>query len=89
MPLIETSQQHVHRDLQSKALLVTNRQELLRSRSIRSSTRRSSEKQEELERQFASMSSRLDRCEQLLHELVRHVAVLIRHPESSSVAEQE
>lgn len=89
MSLIETSHQHVQRDLQSKALLMTDRGELLRARSVRSSAKRTIEKQEQMERQFALMSSRLDRCELLLQELVRHVSILIRQPESLPVAEQE
>lgn len=90
MSYIETTNPAVHRDLNSKGLVVTDRAALLKSRAARSQTKRLMSTQEDIHERFASMSSRLDRCEMLLQELVRHISLLVeRTPTVSTPASEE
>lgn len=90
MSYIETTNPAVHRDLNSKGLVVTDRAALLKSRAARSQTKRLMTTQEDIHERFASMSSRLDRCEMLLQELVRHISLLVeRTPTVSTPASEE
>jgi len=90
MSYIETTNPTVHRDLNSKGLIVTDRAALLKSRAARSQTKRLMTTQEDIHERFTSLSSRLDRCELLLQELVQHMSLLVeRTPVVSTTTSEE
>lgn len=71
---IDTNHPSVVRDLRSKGLVNTDYTELHRSRAARGRVRH---KRESYETQMNQMSQRLDRCEIMLVELIRHINGLV------------
>jgi len=90
MSYIETTHPTIQRDLNSKGLIATDRAALMKSRASRSQTKRLLTTQEDIHERFTLMSSRLDRCELLLQELVRHISLLVeRTPVDSTTTSEE
>lgn len=76
MALVQTDDSRVVRDTNTRALLVTDTQELYRARRSRSTIKQSQLQQQNAEAKFNSIDGRLERCETLLCELIQHLSVL-------------
>jgi hypothetical protein len=74
MSYIDTNRHTVVRDLSSKGLIITDHTELQRSRATRGRVRH---QRESYDNQMSHMSQRLDRCETMLIELIRHMNELV------------
>lgn len=77
MPYVQTEDSRMVRDIDSKGLVATNIAELRKHRATRSAAEKLLNQKEHSEQRFKDMDARLDRCESLLHELVRHVSTLV------------
>lgn len=92
MPYVQTDNPLVHRETDSRGLVVTDRASLLRARAERGSAKRMadmSQQRQEFEARFTLMSNRLDRCESLLQELVHHITTLVSRTTSEPQTTQE
>lgn len=77
MSYIPTEDYRVARDLESNGLVSTNAIELNKHRSMRQRTKTLAHQQQNIDQRFMAMDNRLDRCEQLLQELVKHISTLV------------
>lgn len=92
MPYVQTTNPVVSRDIDSRGLVITDTTALLKARANRKTAKRMSEistQREEFEQRFAAMSSRLDRCESLLQELVHHMTTLVARTQPDPTDSQE
>lgn len=76
MALVQTDDPRVVRDTNTRALLVTNADELQRHRRSRTTFKQLKQQQQNVDERFHEIDGRLDRCESLLRELVQHVSAL-------------
>lgn len=77
MALVQTKDPRVVRDTDTRALLSTNTEELLRHRRSRANVKKMMTQQQSLNDRFNAINGRLDRCEILLHELAQHISMLL------------
>lgn len=77
MALVQTKDSRVVRDTETRALLSTNAEELLRHRRARANVKKLTVQQQSYNDTFAAINGRLDRCEILLHELAQHISMLL------------
>lgn len=85
MALVQTDDPRVVRDTETRALLVTNTDELYRHRRSRATMKQFKQQQQDVDERFDIIHNRLDRCESLLLELVQHLsAVTAKYPDLSS-----
>lgn len=88
MALVQTKDPRVVRDTETRALLVTDVEELYRNRRTRAKIKTLRSQQELLTDKFVAINSRLDRCESLLMELAQHISTLVaKYPSPSSERE--
>lgn len=77
MALVQTKDTRVVRDTETHALLATNSEELMRNRRMRSTMKKLTQQQQEVDDRFDLLNSRIDRCELLLQELAQHISTLV------------
>lgn len=84
MALVQTDDPRVVRDTDTRALLVTNADELQRHRRSRAALKQIKQQQVSVDERFEKIDCRLDRCESLLRELVQHISRLAaKYPDTS------
>jgi len=92
MSYVQTDNPLISRDTDSRGLVVTDRAALLKARASRGTAKRMAEvtqQREDFEIRFSMMSSRLDRCESLLQELVQHITTLVSRSTPEPTKTQE
>lgn len=89
MPLTDTDNPSLARDMASHALVTTDRVALLKTRSARERTLKLQQQQQQVERRMQTLHDRLDQCETLLHELVQHVSTLVAKLPASTQSSEE
>lgn len=92
MPYVATEHPQVHRDVDSRGLVATDQRALLKARAERGNAKRMvqlTQQREEFESRFLLLSDRLDRCESILQELVRHITTLVSRTASAEPPTQE
>lgn len=88
MALVQTDDSRVVRDTDTRALLVTDMQELYRARRARSTAKQVQQQQKDADAKFNSIDGRLERCETLLCELIQHLSTLAsKYPDTFSERE--
>lgn len=88
MPLVQTTEKHLARDTESKALVVTDEVELLRSRADRASRRRLVQQQHDVETRFKEIDERFDKYERLLMTVVSSIQELVNQNQQKKTADQ-
>lgn len=76
MALVQTVDPKLLRDTETMALIASNYEDLRQHRAKRSSVKKMVEHQQVVDDKFKLLDDRLDRCEYLLGELVRHISSL-------------
>jgi|APGre2960657444_1045066.scaffolds.fasta_scaffold24376_2 hypothetical protein len=85
MALVQTDDSRVVRDTDTRALLVTDTQELYRARRSRLTAKQVQLQQQNAEAKFNSIDGRLEQCETLLCELIQHLSTLAaKYPDTFS-----
>jgi hypothetical protein len=77
MTYVNTEDHRVAREIESRGLLSTNNTELKNNRAARARQKELRNQLQSNEQKFRDMGTRLDRCEHLLTELVRHISRLV------------
>jgi chromosome segregation ATPase len=92
MPYVATEHPQIHRDVDSRGLVVTDSRALLKARAERGTAKRMvqlAQQREEFDARMHSLSDRLDRCESILQELVHHITTLVSRTASGEPPTQE
>lgn len=77
MALVQTVDPKLLRDTDTMALIAANYEDLRRHRAKRRSVKKMIEHQQTVDDKFKLLDARLDKCEYLLGELVRHISTLV------------
>lgn len=89
MALVQTKDSRVVRDTETRALLATNAEDLIRNRRTRAAMKKMTNHQQSVNDTFMAINGRLDRCESLLHELAQHISLLLSKYQEPSSTERD